>query len=56
MTRKLVLKREALQELTSDEMRDVVAGTRPTWFSCLTYISCNPLDCVSERTKLCVEG
>ena len=54
MTRKLSLKKDVLQELTTDELRGV-AGGHPTWFSCLDYISCNPLDCVTGYTFICPE-
>ncbi len=42
--RKLSLRREELQELTADELTGVVGGA--TWFSCMTYISCNPVACL----------
>ncbi len=46
MTRKLSLKREALQELTTTDLTGVVGaaitkdGLCDTWHSCLTYESC----------------
>jgi hypothetical protein len=55
MTRKLTLKKDVLAELSSAELTEVVGGTRDTLFSCLTYVSCNPLDCVLSR-QVCLEG
>ena len=52
---KLSLRREVLAEIESDELREIVAADPTqgaTRFSCLTYISCNPADCV--RTRNCV--
>ena len=57
MTRKLTLKRDVLQELSSDELSGVVAGTtKETMYSCMTYISCYITDCLVDRTQLCLEG
>jgi hypothetical protein len=56
MTRKLSLKRDVLTELSSDELTGVVAGTlKPTAYSCLDYISCYALQCVTRWTIVCVE-
>lgn len=56
-SRKLMLKREVLSPIDTDQLRGVVGGaTRrncgsafcsDTCFSCLTYISCYPEDCAS---------
>ncbi len=54
MTRTLSLKRDVLQELSSDELSVVVAGTE-TSFSCLDFISCNPLDCLLTFDSRCIE-
>ncbi len=40
-TRRLTLQREALQELSAEELDAVVAGT-DTMISCLDYITCFP--------------
>jgi hypothetical protein len=59
MTRKLSLKRDVLQELSSDELTGVAAGTKTTidtktlldtMYSCLTYQSCA---CVITRDPAC---
>lgn len=57
-SRKLTLKRDVLQELGTDELADVVAGTATgtgaaTRHSCLTYISCFQQECVGN-TNNCV--
>ena len=44
-SRTLTLKREALRQLTADELH-TVAGGPMTMFSCLAYISCNPVACL----------
>lgn len=54
-SRTLHLKREALQQLTVEELDSVVGGTGDLSFSCLDYISCNPIDCLPETT-ICVEA
>ena len=48
MKRTLSLKRSVLRELTSDEL-GAVAGADGS-LSCLDYVSCNLLDCVTVRT------
>lgn len=55
MERRLALRREALAELDTEEIRGVAGGDPSikcpheiptnTCFSCLTYISCNPAAC-----------
>lgn len=54
MKRKLVLKRDVVRELTTDEMTEVVGGTKETLFSCYTVISCNPLDCLPTFDGRCI--
>ncbi len=56
MNRKLSLKRDVLQELTSAELTGVVAGTKDTMYSCMTFISCYITDCLLDPSQLCVEG
>lgn len=46
MKRTLSLKRTVVRELTSDELGAVVGGG-PLSLSCLDYVSCNLLDCLS---------
>ena len=53
--RKLSLKREELRDLSTDELTSVVGGTRDTWFSCYTFISCNPLDCLPTFDRECIQ-
>lgn len=56
--RKLALRREVVTELSDADLRAVAAGegTTDTWFSCLTFISCNPLQClISEHGHICLE-
>ena len=56
-SRTLVLKREALQQLTAGELDSVAGGTRT--FSCLDYVSCFPWECLIDRlpeTLVCVEA
>lgn len=59
MTRKLSLKREALQELTTAELAGV-AGAEPgpskDWScgSCMTYVSCYMTDCLGNTLNGCV--
>ena len=53
MTRTLSLKREALRELSTEELTGVAGGTRDTLFSCYTFVSCNPLDCLSVERANC---
>lgn len=58
--RRLTLKRDVLQELTSNDLAAVAGGTRPeirdTLYSCLHYISCAFLHtCYVPRTALCVQ-
>lgn len=48
-SRKLVLKHEALQELTSGELDSVVGAAAQTEFSCLDYISCWWFQCLTRR-------
>ena len=48
MKRTLSLKRDVLQELSSDELTSVVGGTRETLYSCMAYISCDILRCLVE--------
>lgn len=48
MTRKLALKKDVLQELTTDDLRGVVAGTRDTLYSCLDFVSCDIVNCLLE--------
>ena len=56
-TRKLALKREIGVELADAELREIAGGTRQTMFSCLTYISCNPLEClISRYGQICLEN
>ena len=56
---KLTLKRDVLQELGTDELADVIAGTATgtgagqTRHSCLAYISCFQQHCVGN-TRNCV--
>ena len=58
-SRQLTLKRDVLQELGTDELAEVVAGTATgtgagqTRHSCLAYISCYPQDCVGN-TRNCL--
>jgi len=54
LKRKLVLKRDVVRELTTDEMTEVVGGTKETFFSCYTFISCNPLDCLPTFDGRCI--
>lgn len=58
MNRKLALKREVLAELTEGDLQKVAAGTvKDLSFSCMTYISCYPDDCLlSEYGLVCLEG
>jgi hypothetical protein len=54
--RRLTLRREALAELSAEEIRSFAGGdpsircphelTLDTCFSCMTYISCNPVACI----------
>ncbi|HVF06179.1 MAG TPA: hypothetical protein VNA20_15160 [Frankiaceae bacterium] len=61
MTRKLSLKRETLQELTTDELHGVAGaaqtrqGLCETMFSCMTFISCNVVECLPTVKDPCVE-
>lgn len=48
MTRTLSLKKDVLQELTTDELRGVVAGTRDTLYSCMDFVSCDIVNCLLE--------
>ena len=56
-TRKLTLKRDVLQELGTDELADVIAGTATgtgagqTRHSCLAYISCYQQHCVGHTVN-----
>lgn len=45
MTRKLSLKRDVLQELTTGELTGVVGGTFETAYSCLDYVTCDIVRC-----------
>ena len=56
MTRKLTLKRDVLQELSSDDLNLVVGGTRDTLFSCYTFVSCNILECLVDRATTLIDG
>jgi hypothetical protein len=55
--KKLTLKRDVLQELGSDELAGVVAGTATgtgagqTRHSCLAYISCFQQHCVGHTVN-----
>lgn len=51
MPRKLSLKRDVLQELSSEELGDVVGGTRETLYSCYAYISCDIVNCLLSVEK-----
>lgn len=53
MTRRLSLKKDVLQELTTAELGSVAGGA--TEFSCLDYISCFPWQCVTRavQTLIC---
>ncbi len=56
MTRTLSLKRDVLQELSTDELDAVVGGTL-TAISCLTYVSCLVLACLpTVQLDECVQG
>lgn len=48
-SRKLTLKQEALQELTSGELDAVVGAAQQTQYSCLDYISCWWWQCIPSR-------
>jgi len=52
--RKLSLKRDVLNELTTDELTGVVGGTKETMYSCMTYVSCYILDCVATLDERCI--
>lgn len=52
--RTLSLKRDVLQELTTDELEVVNGGTRETLYSCYTYVSCGVLECL-PTLKGCIE-
>jgi hypothetical protein len=54
MPRKLSLKRDVLQELGTDELKDVIGGTKETLYSCLAYISCDLLRCAPTLNG-CIE-
>ena len=57
--RKLALKREVVAELADADLRAVAAGeaVTNTCFSCLTFISCNPLQClISQYGHICLES
>jgi hypothetical protein len=43
--RTLSLKREQVQELSTDELRGVVGGGE-TMYSCMAYISCDIVNCL----------
>lgn len=47
MTRRLALRREVLRELSTDELAAVVGGTRDTFYSCLDFVSCDLIRCVT---------
>ena len=55
MTRTLTLKRDVLQELSTDELSEIVGGT-VTAFSCLTYISCFVTACLIPTRDDCVDA
>ena len=46
LSRKLTLKREALQQLTSVELDSVAGAAQQTQYSCLHYISCWWWQCI----------
>lgn len=49
MPRKLSLRREVLTEIDTPGLAAVVAaGPTNTCFSCLTFVSCNPVHCVTR--------
>ncbi len=58
MTRKLSLRREALQELTTAELAGVAGGTKHSYDwscgSCMTYVSCYMTDCIGNTFNGCV--
>lgn len=49
-SRKLTLKHESLQELTSGELDAVAGAGTQTQFSCLPYVSCWWFQCVVTLT------
>lgn len=54
-TKRLVLRREAVRELSAGELEQVVGGVTVTCFSCLDFISCNPLDCLPTFDRRCIQ-
>ncbi|HVF06181.1 MAG TPA: hypothetical protein VNA20_15170 [Frankiaceae bacterium] len=59
MTRKLSLRREALQELTTAELVAVAGGATKQsndWScgSCMTYVSCYITDCIGDTLNDCI--
>lgn len=57
MNRRLSLRREVLSELSDSDLRAVAGGetTQQLSFSCLTVVSCFPLQCVTRYPTLCRE-
>ena len=54
--RRLSLRREVLAELAEGDLRAVAGGAvTNTCFSCLTFISCNPVQCVTYLGTVCRE-
>lgn len=53
--RSLSLKRDVLQELTTDELAGVTGGTRETLYSCLAFISCGVVECLPTIKDRCIE-
>lgn len=53
--RSLTLRRETLAEIDRGDLAAVAGGLTDTCFSCLDYISCNPLQCIGGDTFICAE-
>lgn len=54
-SRRLSLKREALRDLTAEELDAVAGGTLQTKISCLDYITCFPCLRVTLNSD-CIEA
>ena len=54
--RTLSLKREPLQELSTDELTGMAGGKPSDWScaSCMTYVSCHFTDCIGNTLNTCV--
>ncbi|HEX8001091.1 MAG TPA: hypothetical protein VF519_00180 [Mycobacteriales bacterium] len=54
-TKRLVLRSESVRELSVGELESVAGGVTLTCFSCLDYISCNPVACLPTFDGRCIQ-